>query len=654
LPQRAAPVYYQPPSRAAKPCWNLSMLHLLRAFAKTWIAKILLGILVVSFGAFGINNVISDLGSNTVARVGDTDITAQDFQRAYQQQINSTAQQLGKVPSTQDAMSMGIPSQVISKLAADAAVNKFGEAMGVGASDDHLSKTLQADPSFQNTIGQFDKATFEQALQQNGYTEAQYLAEQVKAARRQQVAVGLFGDAVVPDAALQLANRYSGDTRTLNYFVLNTTNIPAIPDPTDADLTAYLKAHQADYRTKETRTVDIMTLSPATLAAAMTVPDDQIAAEYEKTKASLVKVEKRDIQQAVLTDAQAAAFATGHAAGKSFDDMVKSTGVKVTDLGSLAKDGISDASLATAAFGLKQGDYALIPGIQGKRVITVSSIEPGGQVSLAEAKPDIAQRLALEQATNEVGDDTDQIEDLRAGNKPLSDIAPRYKLAVTPLTLTADGDALSAIPAIAEADRAKVAQAIFAAKEGSITPSVQLSGSQNVWFDLKHVEPARDQTLAEVHDALAKAWTQEKTDAAMKAEADKIVADLKAGKKFDDIAASLNQFPILSQAITRQGDKATDGAGSVLNQAVAQAAFDGGPGHYGYAIDGDGDYVVFQVQAINAATGTLPAQATTAVQNSIRDSFYGSFIDGLRQDDGLKINQGALNQALAVDPNTGN
>jgi peptidyl-prolyl cis-trans isomerase D len=629
------------------------MLNLLRDFSKTWVAKILLAVLVVSFGAFGVNNVVTQLGSSTIARVGDVDITSQDFQRAYQAQINAVGQQLGKVPSSAEAMAMNIPQQVISRLAADAVVNKFGETMGVGSSDDHLSQMLQDDPAFQNTVGKFDKSQFQQVLQQNGFSEGQYLAEQAKASRRIQVTQALFADAEVPNAALELANRFASDTRTLTYFVLNTTNIPAIPDPSDADLTAYLKAHQSSYRTRETRTVDVMTISPAILAATLTVPEDKIAAEYEKTKATLTKPEKRDIKQVVLTDAQAADFAAGKAAGKSLDELLKTAGLSLTDLGVLAKDAISDAGLANAAFGLKAGDFAIIPGIMGKRAIEAASIEPGGQISLDEARPEISKRLALEQATKEVGDDIDQVEDLRAGNQPLSVIAPRYKLMQVPVTLTADGAALSAVPGIPEAERARVAQAIFAAKTGSITPSVELSGSQTAWFDLKSIDPARDQTLAEVRDALAKAWTQEKTDAEMKTAADKIVADLKAGKKFEDVAAGLNQLPILSQPITRQGDTTAGGAGTVLDASVARAAFDGPVGHYGYAVNRDGDYVVFDVEAVNAASSDLPAQAKTNIENSLRNSLYGSFINGLMQDAGLKTNQQALNQALALDNGAG-
>lgn len=629
------------------------MLHLLRDFAKTPIAKVLLAILVVSFGAFGINNVISDLGSNTVAHVGDTDITVQDFQRTYQNQLNSVAQQLGKVPTSQEAMQLGIPGQVINSLAAAAAVDQLGAQMGVGVSDDRITQMLQQDPNFKNALGQFDKQTFEQVLQQQGMTDAQFLDQETKGARRQQVEVALFGDTVVPQTALDIVNRYGADARTLSYFVLNITNIPDIGDPTDADLTAYLKAHQADYRTQETRTVDLMTLSPAILAAAKHPTDAEIQAAYDATKATLVKVEKRDIKQAVLTDAQAKVFTDGKAAGKSFDDLVKQTGVAVTDLGENTKDGLSDGILADAAFGLKQGDFELIPGISGKRAITVTSITPGGQETLDEAKPELIKNLAIQQATNEVGNDTDQIEDLRAGKQPLTAIAPRYNLKVTTVAVTADGAALAAIPDIAEADRPKVAQAIFAATEGGLSPSVQLSNSQNVWFDLKKVDPARDQTLAEVHDKLAAAWTKDKTDAAMKAEADKIVGELKGGKSFDDVAAELNQLPIISAPISRQGDKSAGGT-TVLDQTVAAAAFSGGATHFGYAVDGEGDYVVFQVTSVIPSSAPLSAQATTAVQNSVRNSQYVDFVTGIRQDAGIRINQNALNQALALDPNSGN
>ena len=89
------------------------MLDSLRVFAKSWPGKIMGGFLLVGLAGFGINNVIADLGSNTVAKVGSEDITTRQFLRAYQSQLNQVAQQIGSVPTAQDAISLGIPSMVL-------------------------------------------------------------------------------------------------------------------------------------------------------------------------------------------------------------------------------------------------------------------------------------------------------------------------------------------------------------------------------------------------------------------------------------------------------------------------------------------------------------------------------------------------------------
>ncbi len=210
------------------------MLHLLRDFAKTPIAKVLLAVLVVGFGALGINNVITDFGSNNVASVGGVDITTQDFQRAYQNAVNAYAQQSGAMPTPQQAVQLGIPGYVLNRLEADAALDQFGQQLGLGVSDDRKAAMLQQEPSFKNPLGQFDKQTFEQVLQQQGMTDAQFLDQEAKQGRQQQIEAAFFEDTPVPQTTLDIVNRFGTDARTLSYFVLNVTNIPSIPDPTDA------------------------------------------------------------------------------------------------------------------------------------------------------------------------------------------------------------------------------------------------------------------------------------------------------------------------------------------------------------------------------------------------------------------------------------
>jgi peptidyl-prolyl cis-trans isomerase D len=620
------------------------MLNLMRRFATTLVGKILGGLLLIGMAGFGISNVILDLGSTTLARVGNEDITTTQFSRAYQQQLNQFAQQTGQMPTSQQALQMGIPTSVIARLASDSAINQLAVSYGIGVSDAQLAKMVREDPSFANTLGNFDRATFQQVLAQSGYTEAEYFDLQTRAARRQQIAMGLFAGSPVPKTAAELLNRYRNDTRTVEYFTLNSTSLPDIAAPTDDDLKAYLKDHQTEFRTKETRTADVLVLTPEAMAA---LPDyqpteDEIKAEYDKTKDSLTKVEKRQIQQVALTDPSKESFFTP---GSNFLDDVKAAGLTATDFGLQAKSEVIDPAVADAAFGLaKEGDFAIIPGIGGKRVIGVTKIEAGGTTSYEDAKPAVARNLAIAKAKAAYADIQDQIESLRAGLKPLKEIADRYKLPVSTVTITAGGPELSSVTALPEADRAKVATAIFAATQGKLAPTVAVNSNENIYFDLSKVEAARDQTLDEVKDKVTAAWTAAKTDAALKAEVDAIVKELDGGKSFQDVAAERTQFATISQPITRDGDKT-----NVLTQQVATAIFSKGPDSHGWAIDGDGEYVVYHVTDVTPAQGEGDKNIKDFLENSERDALYAEFVGGIRDEAGIKINQQALSQLLNLD-----
>jgi peptidyl-prolyl cis-trans isomerase D len=208
------------------------------------------------------------------------------------------------------------------------------------------------------------------------------------------------------------------------------------------------------------------------------------------------------------------------------------------------------------------------------------------------------------------------------------------------VTLTAAGDELSAVTSLTEENRPRVAQAVFEAEQGELAPTIAISANNNVWFDLTSIEPARDQTLDEVRDAVTAALTNERTEAALTAVVEEVLSRLEAGEAFADVAGSLNLFPVLSQPLTRSGDGTT-----VLNQTVANAAFNGGEGHFGSAVNGDGDQVVFQVVEITPGGEATP-QVLQALSDGTRQSLYSGFVGGIRQDAGLTINRQVFDQLV--------
>ena len=145
---------------------------------------------------------------------------------------------------------------------------------------------------------------------------------------------------------------------------------------------------------------------------------------------------------------------------------------------------------------------------------------------------------------------------------------------------------------------------------------------------------------------MAAAWTDVQTAEALTAEVDRITAQLESGTPFADVAAGIGQFPVLSPEMKRDGSATVAGltqADPVLTAGVAREIFNGGPTHFGSALNADGDHVIFQVVEVNAAEDAN-TQAADFVENSYREGLYQDILSGLIAENGIRTNQQVLNQ----------
>ena len=598
--------------------------------------------LLVGVAGFGINNVIVDLGSNTVARVGNEEINSREFLRAYQSQINRVATQFGSVPTTSQAEAMGVPTSVLIGLSEGAALDGLANQFGLGVSDAKLGQMLREDPSFQGTLNTFEPTIFTQVLQSAGWTEAEYFEARGSEAKRDQIIRSMFASTALPAVATDLINDYASATRTIDYITLTEASVETPAPATEEELSAYLSERQAEYRTVETRQVKLLDLSIASLAATKTVDEAAIAAEYERIRDTLTTPERRTIEQVSLSTPELVTqFEAGLAAGTDFGTLASAANLTPSSLGTLARVEVTDARLAETAFGLTEGAFAIIDGIGGKRAVHVVEIEAEGASTLEEARADIVTRLTTGEARNEINDVLDQIEELRAAFRPIEEIADRFKLPVYEIDVTAGGSELSALPNLAATDYAKVAQAIFSAQQDRLIPAITLSGNAHVWFDLGEIAPARDQTLDEVRAELEAAIAEERANNALLALGEDIVARLEGGEALADVAMSLNAFPQISAPFVRFGSE--DGS---VDPVVAGAAFAGGPDHKGSVVSETGDFIVFEVVDNAAPSAALDSAAIANINNEARAGLYSEFVAAVRDDAGLRINQQALTQLL--------
>ena len=92
------------------------MLEALRKSVSGILAKILIGLLIVSFAVWGIGDMVRSYGRDVVAQVGDRSISANEFRQAYQIQVSNFSQQFGRRLTPQEAKVLGIEQQVNYRL----------------------------------------------------------------------------------------------------------------------------------------------------------------------------------------------------------------------------------------------------------------------------------------------------------------------------------------------------------------------------------------------------------------------------------------------------------------------------------------------------------------------------------------------------------
>lgn len=620
------------------------MLDQMRAFASTWPARILIGVLIVGLSVWGISNVFINLGSTTVARVGDQEISVREFQRAYIGQVNAYAAQTGRQPTVEEAIQLGIPSVALQQLATSASIDGLAQDFGMGASDNLVADEVASDPTFARQVGGFDREQFNAVLRQNGWTEAEYLDAQSRSIQRNHINAALFPGMPPPDAMLEITGRYQTDVRTLEYVTLGPGSIPAIEAPTDEELQAYLEANQSRYRTAEMRTIRVLPLTPQIYADTLEIGDEELRAEYERTASRYVEPEKRTIATLALpAPATANWFNFSANAGKPFAEALETAGLGdgVTELGTLAQAEIEDEALASIAFGLEPGEYAVIGDGDNLRLVYVSAVDPGGQMSFEDVRDRVRATLALERADDALDDVVDAIEEMRAGLSPVETAASAYALDTVEVTTDATGASLEAIDALPEDARVRFLQAVFAAEPGGLVPAFPVGGDTTIWFDVVSVEPARDQTLDEAREALVTDWTAERTAEALDARAAELAGRIESGESIDDVATEIGSFTQISIPITRAGD------GFTIDAAVAAAAFQGGVGHTGYARNGDGDYLVFQVADVQPGDIAQAQDGLEAgIGNALNTTVTRAFVEALGNDRGFVINQQTLNNVL--------
>jgi len=628
------------------------MLSALRNAAGTWVAKLLLLLLVVSFAVWGISGqVATGFGGNSVVAAGGTSVTPIEYRLAYDRQIAVLSQQFGTRLTREQARGLGVEDQVLAQLVAGAVLDEQASELGLGLSQDKLAQLTMSDPAFQGSDGRFSRQQFEYVLRQIGMRPEDYLQNRGQVAIRQQIVEAVSDGLKAPDTFLRAVALYRGEDRTAEYIVLPKSLVEPIGEPSDAVLSTYFDENKQTYAAPEYRKIAYVTLVPENITDESAVSDEQVKEDYEKNVDRFTTPETRTIEQLVFPSKDAAQTALDSIrAGATFDSIVTAQGKTAADtlLGTFTKDKVPDPAVAEAAFALQANEVSqVVDGAFGSVLVRVTTITPAVVKSLAEATPEIRKDMALAEANRILLDVHDNYEDSRAAGESLREAAAKLGLKV--MTVEAidraaqrpDGTVVNDLPQSKE-----LLDAAFETEAGIENPAVNIGSTGYVFFEVEDIVPARERTLDEVKDKVVADWKEAETENRLTAKAAEIEKRLKDGASLDTLATELSLEKHIKRGLKRESDDADFGRAGVA------AIFGGAEDSSGLVAAPTGDaQIVFKVTEVfepaGADANSVPEDAQASFASGMADDLLDQLVAKLQGEYGVTVNRSAIEQALA-------
>src|SRR5918994_1820310 len=240
------------------------MLRGIRTASKGWFGKLVMGavmgLLTISFAIWGIGDIFKGFGQSTVAKIGGSEITIEQFRQTYNARLQDIGRQIGRPITPDQARALGFEQQIIGQLIAETALDVRARQLRLGLSDAEIAKSIAQDPAFRGPTGQFDRTIFDYRIRQAGYTEPRYVAERRRLSGRRQIITAVSGGVTTPKAELEAQNRYQNEERVIDYVSLDATQAGDIPPPTPEALNTYFEERKVLFRAPEYRKIVVLSL----------------------------------------------------------------------------------------------------------------------------------------------------------------------------------------------------------------------------------------------------------------------------------------------------------------------------------------------------------------------------------------------------------
>jgi peptidyl-prolyl cis-trans isomerase D len=589
------------------------VLEAIRKHAQGWLAKVILGLIAVTFALFGLDSYMSgDRSGGVVAEVGDVGISREELTREIQGQSDRMREALGPAYDPAVIESADFRKQVLDGLIERKALLQEAQKLKFLAPDAYIASVLGQIPSFQQD-GVFSQPRYEAVLRQNGRTPAQFENELRQAFMLEAITSPISLATFPSNTSLTQIARLVAQQREISWADLPASLVAAEIKLTQADVERYYADNKAEFTDPEQIRADYLVLDIATVAAGIEVSDRAVADYYAANAAQFGQPELRSASHILIAVDKSADAATRAQAKAKVTELAqtlqKAPGrfaelarTQSQDPGSAAQDGSLGSfgrgmmvkPFEEAVFSMKPNEIrGPVESDFGYHIIRLDGIEAAQTAPLTTVRAAVVDELRKQQAQKVFADLADNFSNLVYENADsLQPAAAAAKLKVQQSGwMTAKG---APTPFI----HAGLSSALFnpeSIKSRQNTEAIEVQPGTLVAARVAEHRPAQLRPLAEVSASIETRLRAERTAQLL---AQRGEAALQALAKGEEAGLKWSAF----QVVGRQPSAALDAAGA---KAVFRVNADKLPAYTGFARP-DGAYRIVRVSRVLEASALDP------------------------------------------------
>ncbi len=616
------------------------MMDSLRTAANSLVLKIIFGIIIVSFILTGVSGYLIGGSANYAAKVNDQEISRGQFENAFAGERNRMQQQLGDQFSelaANEGYMKNLRQQTLNRLIDEALLDQYAREIGLSISDDQVKKAIFSTPAFQNN-GKFDNTRYNAIVNQMGMTPDQYAQALRNQLTTQQLINAVVGtDFMLKGEADELATLVS-QQRVVREAIFDVNALAAKQQASDEEVKSYYEQNKNNFTSPEQFRVSYIKLDAAAMQENAT--DAEIQTYYDQHQDQFTQPQRNRysvIQTKTEADAKAALDELNK--GTDFATVAKEKSTDIIsaknggDMGWL-EEGTTPDELKNAGLKEKGQLSGVIKSSVGFLVVRLDDITPATTKPLADVRDDIAAKVKQEKA----------LDGFYALQQKVSDAASNDNESLAGAEQAAGAKAVTTgwfshdnLPE--ELNFKPVADAIFGGglvgengTPGSNSDIITVDGDRAFVLRVSDHKPEAIKPLDEVKDQITALVKHNKAVQQAKLDAEKLLADLKAGKGDEALKAAGLSFGE-AKTLSRTGqDPISQAAFGLSLPAKDKPSF-------GIANDMQGNVVVLALDEVKA--GTMPeAQKKAMVQGITQNNAQITFealMSNLRKDAKIKL-----------------